>query len=131
MTCKILLLYMKQCCDKTSFSLPKKNQIFDKPLTVLLLMFPFSGSSRSQMFCKTGSYKIHRKTPVSKYFFNKVAGLQHATFWKRGSHWGFSNEIFKIFKTTYFIELFQATASAFWKSNLRLCKKTLRKKMPF
>ena len=86
------------------------------------------------MFYKIGFYKIYRKHLCQNIFLNKVAGLQGAIFWEKERQTDrqterqttvevFSCEICNIFQTTYFIKHFRATASVFWKSNLKLHKK--------
>ena len=49
-------------------------------------------SIRPDVFCKKGVLKIlakiHRKTPVLEYLFNKVAGLKACNFFKRDSNIG-------------------------------------------
>ena len=80
LTCEILLLCMKQCCDKTSSSVRKKIKFSTSSWPFFYSWYfrfqkqPFADVLQNRCL------QIHRKTPVAESFLNKVASLQDATF---------------------------------------------------
>ena len=77
------------CKKKGLWQLYKKKRLRWLLLEIFMLVVPEKGrSSRPLVFCKKGVLKnfakIHRKTPMSEPFFNKVAGLGLQLYLKKG-----------------------------------------------